>query len=369
MDWEKERAVTAALIAMPHVGSRRLNQLVNAFGSAQAVWQADIAAIQKAVPLPENVRQGWTAWCRDYDFEKAAQQRQACGVQLVVWREEAYPALLAQTYNPPSVLFYQGALPESLHLIALVGSRKATPYGKNAARFLARELSENQVYVISGGARGIDTQAHTGALEGKTPTIAVMACGLDHTYPRENKKLFQEIVANGGCLMSEYPCGVKPLPQQFPARNRIIAGLSRAVVVVEAAERSGALITSDFALEEGRDVFAVPGSIFDSSSRGTNELLKKGAAPVTEGQDILREYGWQRENVQAKENYSLDLQTEALLALIPYDRGISREELFSQADWTPSALSLALLQLTLAGLIEETLPGLYIRCARPFTSF
>lgn len=360
MEKNKERELLAALSSLPGLGSQHLNRLLEIFGSAQALWQTDFAAINAQAALPEKVRQKWNRWRQHYDFARAAEKRAAAGVRMIALGEDEYPALLAQTYNPPPVLFYQGKLPDSLHLLALVGSRKATPYGKNAAHFLARELSENGGVVVSGGARGIDTQAHLGALEGPTPTVAVVASGLDITYPKENKKLFQRIVENGGCILSEYDCGVRPLPQRFPARNRIIAGLSRAVVVVEAAEKSGALITADFALEEGRDVFAVPGSIFAENSRGTNGLLKKGAAIATEAADMLREYGWQAAEQKKQGPFSLTLEEEALLSLLNYEKGISREELLVTSGLAPSVISLSLLHLVLAGLIEETLPGLYV---------
>lgn len=163
---------------------------------------------------------------------------------------------------------------------------------QTAGRF-ARGLAEEGITVVSGGARGIDSASHEGALAGKAPTIVVAAFGLDRVYPPENRNLFHQIVEAGGAIISEYPLGTPPLGRQFPARNRIIAGMCRGVIVVEAAERSGSLITSDFALEEGRDVFSVPGSIYIPSCKGTNQLIRNGAICCTSFKDVLSEYGWE----------------------------------------------------------------------------
>ncbi len=203
--------------------------------------------------------------------------------------DQDYPQLLAVTHDAPWVLFYNGRLPRDDRVgIAVIGSRKATPYGLEVARMLGGELAGYGVNVISGAAYGIDSAAHQGALECGGFTTAVLGCGVDVAYPRSNSPLFRRI-AESGCILSEYPPGTHPAKHHFPARNRIIAGLSKAVVVVEAAEDSGALLTVDFALAEGRDVMAVPGNLFSHNSKGTNALIRNGAMVVTRPEDVIRE--------------------------------------------------------------------------------
>ena len=206
-----------------------------------------------------------------------------------VWLTETrYPALLKQIHDPPPRLFVRGRLPD-VPMVAIVGSRRATPYGQRAAQRLARELSQAGVAVVSGLARGIDAAAHRGALEGPTPTVAVMATGLDRIYPPEHADLADAITASGA-IMTEAEDGTIPLPGRFPVRNRIISGLSLGVIVVEAAERSGALITARMAAEQGRDVFCVPGSIENPLAVGSHRLIKDGAKLVQTVEDVLEEF-------------------------------------------------------------------------------
>lgn len=203
-----------------------------------------------------------------------------------------YPELLARIYDPPRRLHLRGARPELMAgpCVAVVGARSCSGYGAQVARMLGRELAAAGAVVVSGLARGIDGEAHRGALEGGGATIAVLGCGIDRDYPRAHAELARRIAATG-LIVSEYPPGVEPAPWRFPARNRIVAGLSLATVVVEARERSGALITADFALEEGREVFAVPGEITSALSAGTNALLRAGAAPLLCAGDVLAALG------------------------------------------------------------------------------
>jgi len=202
--------------------------------------------------------------------------------------DEAYPACLRQIHDPPARLFVQGRLPAE-DMIAIVGSRRATPYGLRVAYRLAADLSQCGVVVVSGLARGVDAAAHRGALSGPTPTVAVMATGLDRIYPPEHADLAAQI-ARTGALVTEAPDGTPPLPSRFPVRNRIICGLSKGVVVVEAAARSGALITANMAAREGREVFAVPGSIENPLTEGTHALIDDGAKLVRDVHDILEEF-------------------------------------------------------------------------------
>ncbi|TVY10666.1 DNA-processing protein DprA [Paenibacillus cremeus] len=212
------------------------------------------------------------------------------GIEWVTFWDEAYPKLLKETADQPWIMYYMGDLAlASLPCIGMVGTRTPTAYGKMTAEKLAASLSANGVCVVSGLARGIDSAAHEGALTGIGSTIAVLGCSIEEIYPPENKLLYRKI-ASQGVLLSEYPLGTKSHPGLFPQRNRVIAGLSLGVVVVEAALRSGSLITADQALDESRDVFAVPGPISSPKSQGTLSLLKQGAKLVTGPEDILEEY-------------------------------------------------------------------------------
>ena len=211
---------------------------------------------------------------------------------VVARSDGAYPALLAAIYDPPPRLYLRGSRPDLLHgpCVALVGARSCSSYGRQVARWLGRELAAAGAVVVSGLARGVDGEAHRGALEAGGSTIAVLGCGIDRDYPRAHAELARRIAAEG-LIVSEYPTGTEPAPWRFPARNRIVAGLCLAVAVIEARERSGALITADFALEEGREVLAVPGEVTSALSAGSNALLKHGAAPLTRPDDVLSALG------------------------------------------------------------------------------
>lgn len=211
-------------------------------------------------------------------------------IQILTIKDEDYPYLLKQIYDPPSVIYIMGNKKIlSQNGIAIVGSRNCSLYGQKIAKYLSYQLAKKGIHIISGLARGIDTFSHMGTLQAKGKTIAVLGSGLDVIYPPENAKLAEKIVESGGCLVSEYIVGTKPLGEHFPARNRIISGLASGVVVVEASEKSGSLITVDFALEQGKNVYAVPGNINSPNSLGTNSLIKQGAKIVTNVEDILED--------------------------------------------------------------------------------
>lgn len=359
---EEERLYAAALSSLPHVGSKTLQGLYEIYHSFYAIWQAPVDELQSHLPGTKQIWESFRNLRQPYDWDTLTQNLTRYAVSLVTFTEEDYPPLLRQTYNPPVVLWYQGNLADLNQSVAIVGSRKATPYGLNAAQQLSEELSRHGVVIVSGGARGIDTKAHQGAIAGQGRTIAVVGHGLDTIYPRENKKLFTTILDTGGAIVTEYAFGMAPLAQNFPARNRIIAGLSRGVIVVEAALKSGSLITADFALEEGRDVFTVPGNIFSAMSRGTNALLRKGAIPVTQSEDILTEYGWNgQQRTVTTPSFSLTLSESAVLDTLTYDKSHTPDELVYLTQLPPAQLSPILLQLQLYGLIEEVPAGSYVK--------
>ena len=271
-------------------------------------------------------------------------------------RDAAYPALLAAIHDPPPQLFVRGNGEDAIldrTAVAVVGARACSAYGRSVTRSLSRELAAAGLVVVSGMARGIDGEAHRGALDAGGITVAVLGCGIDRDYPAAHAELARRICEQG-LIVSEYEPGVEPAPWRFPARNRIIAGLCEATVVVEARERSGALITADFALEEGRDVFAVPGEITSSLSGGTNALLRIGATPVTRADDVLELFDLAP--AQAARAAASPAAAAALERL--RDGPLTADELMRAAGLAPAEGSAALMELELTGLVTLE-DGLY----------
>ncbi|MBO4816346.1 MAG: DNA-processing protein DprA [Clostridia bacterium] len=225
------------------------------------------------------------------NLDKYLKYMQENKIQTITIRDKYYPEKLKQIYDPPVVLYLKGnkkILNDTF--IAIVGCRLCTSYGKEVSQKIAYNLSLNNINVISGLAKGIDTYSHIGTLKGKAKTLGVMGCGLDRVYPQENRNLFEEIIKNGGAVISEYVIGTKPVARNFPRRNRIISGMSDGVLVVEAKEKSGTLITVDFAQEQGKEIYVVPGNINNPNSYGTNKLIKQGAKVVTCVEDVLEDF-------------------------------------------------------------------------------
>lgn len=284
-----EREARWALGLVPQLGGAGLKGLLAAFGSAIRAWEAGPQALQ-AVP---GISPGMAQAMRHFPRGRALREDQArvarAGVRVLVWGDPEYPARLQEIASPPPVLYVRGT-PERGHdaAIAIVGARHATAYGESVARELAVELSRRGLTIVSGLARGIDAAAHRGTLEAGGRTLAVLGSGLDQIYPPEHGGLAVEVAAHGAVL-SEFPLGTAPLRLHFPRRNRIISGLSLGVIVVEAGVGSGALITAHHALEQGREVFAVPGRVHARYSEGCNRLIKAGAKLVETWEDVLSE--------------------------------------------------------------------------------
>lgn len=271
------------------------------------------------------------------------------GIRRLRRRESSFPPLLGAIHDPPPQLFVRGAGDLDVlarPAVAVVGARACSAYGRSVTRSLSRELAAAGLVVVSGMARGIDGEAHRGALEAGGTTVAVLGCGVDRDYPAAHAELARRI-GEHGLVVSEYEPGIEPAPWRFPARNRIIAGLCSATVVVEARERSGALITADFALEEGRDVLSVPGEITSSLSAGTNALLRLGAIPVTCAGDVLELFDL--EPVRAA-HADLGATAQAVLALLG-DSPRTADEISQAAGIEPAPLSASLMELELAGRI------------------
>lgn len=292
------------------------------------------------------------------------------GVRILSFDDPHYPKLLQEIHNPPLILYVKGTLiPEDEIAIAMVGSRHATPYGIRVARRIAYELSGAGVTVVSGLARGIDAYAHRGALEGRGRTLAVLGCGIDIIYPKENLELYQKISENGA-ILSEYPIGTEPMAYHFPVRNRIIAGLSHGVLVVEAGHRSGSLITATFATEAGREIYVVPGQIDSMASFGTNALIQQGAKVITSSQDILedlepilssylkKETVFQSENVVKAENDEENDQDKKFLSRMGKSF-FTLDDAKSKSNFDYSELNYFLMNLELKGKIRKRTGGTY----------
>lgn len=287
-----DRYIWAALQITLNLNSRSLFHLYRFFPSGRALLESDEEIIKRVPHITPQVCERIIQHRHIVDPEQTAQILKKSGTQVALLGDETYPFTLAQIADPPVILYTRGRLPEpNMPLLAIVGSRRATPYGKAIAHRFSMDLAKLGWGIISGMARGIDTAAHEGALDGGGYTMAVLGCGINICYPRENKKL-KERIETDGCVLSEFPPDTAPQARNFPIRNRIISGCSMGTLVVEAGERSGALITAYKALEQSRDVFAVPGSLTSKYSKGTNNLIKQGAKLVENVEDIIEEYSF-----------------------------------------------------------------------------
>ena len=270
------------------IGARGLCALLAQFGTPEAIFCA------QQTQYPEGIREPGVQSLLDKDLTPAREILQQCyrkNIHILTMQDAAYPQRLRTIDDAPPVLYYQGILPDfdAAPVIAMVGTRKASAYGMLQSKRLGYELARCGVIVVSGGAGGIDTLALRGAISAETPPVVVFGCGADVDYPAANHALFEDLRTRG-CVLSEYPPGTPPLPEHFPTRNRLLSALSLGVVVVEAPKKSGALITANHALEQGRDVFTLPGNVGNPSCAGNIQLLKQGAIVVEEGWDILKEY-------------------------------------------------------------------------------
>ncbi|HSK70371.1 MAG TPA: DNA-processing protein DprA [Pyrinomonadaceae bacterium] len=274
----------------PGIGPRAATKLLERFGSAENVFHATRSELESLRLKAESIES-----IKKREFHEKAEEElenvKKTGADVLILDDGSYPYLLREIADPPITLYVKGNWQECLEMpcIAMVGSRRCSTYGRNASEMLARDLAERGICIISGLARGIDSAAHQGAIAGKGKTIAVLGTGINQIYPKENAKLVDEILDSGGAVVSQFPLETPPLKDNFPYRNRIISGLSLGVLVVEASERSGSLITARLAMEQNREVFAVPGNITSRTSIGTNYLIKSGAKLVQQWQDVVSE--------------------------------------------------------------------------------
>lgn len=346
---------------VPEIGPRRLARLLSAFGDAASAWNATEMQLRRAAIESRPIENLLHARKRlDLDFEMEKVRR--AGARLITLADDAYPPLLRQVAEAPAVLYVRGTLEAAdAQALSIVGTRKATTYGREAAHELARQLARSGITIISGLAHGIDSAAHSGALAGGGRTLAVLGCGIDRVYPPDNRALAENVVQHGA-LVSEFPVGTPPDGRNFPRRNRIISGMALGVLVVEAPENSGALITAAVAADQGREVFAVPGNIFNLSSRGSNRLIQDGAKLVMGVDDILLELNLALRNVQlqaAAEQIAPANSTEARLLEHLSADPLHVDELARMASLPIAVVTSTLAILELKGLARMVGPMQY----------
>lgn len=357
-----------ALALTPGLGARMAGKLLGVFGSPEAIFNASLTALE-AQRLPAAVAQAIHSHQPMSAAAKELAEAQAAGCRLLTWDEPQYPSRLREIYDPPPLLYVLGNV-ELLnrHIISIVGSRRPTPYGNQMAERLAHDLAERGLVVASGLARGVDASAHRGALTStRGLTIGVLGCGIDVVYPKENKKIFSEIQQRGA-IISEFPMGTFPAPQNFPIRNRVIAGMALGVVVVEGQQYSGSLITARLAMEFGREVYGVPGNATQPSSFGPNELIKQGAKLVTSWEDVVEELPTPVraeltpvETATSEERAALIQQSLApaersLYELLTEDEARHVDDLVETSGLSSSEVLAGLFDLELKGVVRQ-LPG------------
>ena len=359
-----DRESLIILNLIPGVGPVRVRRLVERFGAAAAILAQPAARLEEIPGIGPLLSRAIGNW-RALEWREEFRLLEKHGFRAMTYLDPDYPPSLQEIYDPPVVLYIRGSLKESDRLaVAVVGSRRASQYGLQAAAAIARQLAARGITVVSGLARGIDSRAHRGALEGGGRTIAVMGSGLLNVYPAEHRELAREI-AERGAVVSQFPLRMVPEKTNFPLRNRIISGLSLGVLVVEAAKKSGALITAHQALDQGRTVMAVPGRIDSISAQGTNQLIQDGAKMVRDVEDIVEEFAYlfspSAPPGAEGEKRKINLSPEERIVY----ENLSAEEkeinqIVRETGLKPGILSAALLSLELKGLVRQ-LPGKYFQ--------
>jgi DNA processing protein len=354
-----------ALKSVNGIGNVNFPALVDKFGSLPAVFAASVPDLKEIKGISSPLA---AAIVNFKDWDKIGRELDLLDKQkisIITYQDELYPQKLLNIYDRPPFIYVLGSLSKDDINIAIVGSRMASTYGKYTTEKISRELALKGITVVSGMARGIDSAAHRGAITAHGRTIAILGSGLDVIYPPENKKLFADITENGA-VISEFPLGTPPRSSNFPARNRIISGMSYGVVIVEAGEKSGSLITARLALEQGREVFAVPGSIESAGSRGTNRLIKQGAKLIENTDDILEEIIPQMERTTALKTRSVSVPEEIpvksfeslndielkIIGLFSKNN-IHIDDLISTTGLTSAAILSALTNMELKGIIQQ----------------
>jgi len=330
-----------------------MQALINHFENLESAWKAapvDLAAAGLSLKLIERIVQAR----EQVDLEKVWAKIEAQGIKILTWKDEAYPQRLKEIEQPPPVLYIRGDyLPDDLYAVAIVGTRRVTSYGRQITEELSSYLASSGITVVSGLARGVDAIAHQTALKAGGRTIGVLGSGVDKIYPPEHRQLAERMMESGA-IVSDYAPGTPPDASNFPPRNRIISGLSLAVVVIEAGETSGALITAEFAAEQGREIFAVPGSILAPQSKGTNKLIQKGALPLLSVNDLMQALNLTRmgEQKAARKIIPAD-ETEARLMNVLSTEPLHVDEIRNQTELPIEKVSAALALMELKGMVRQ----------------
>jgi DNA processing protein len=369
----EDRIAWLALALRPQLGPRRILRAVERCGSAAKVIErrlTDLEALEFPVASVQFIAEGHAHAAADQQLEALAKT----GGQFLTYPDDAYPKLLREIFDPPAVLWLRGdAQLLALPSIAVVGTRHPTPYGTGMAEMLSRDLAHRGLIILSGMARGVDTSAHKGALAAKRPTVAVWGTRIDVIYPKENKSLSEQIVAGGGAIVSEFPLGVFPAPQNFPRRNRILSGMSIGVLVIEAAEYSGTRVTARCAIEQNRDVYAVPGNVTTKNALGPNTLIKQGAKLVATWEDVweelptlIRLHLESKLGLASKEHPTASLFTgepppaneACVMSVLRHNEALQLDEIMEklEPELSSSEVFTALFELELAGRVRQ-LPG------------
>ncbi len=336
------------------IGSVRLRRLLDFFCDLSVAWNAPLDGLL-AAGLPEKIAQQVIQNRNNINLESLFEGIVGKGIEVLIQQDDAYPSRLREVDQPPPVLYVKGELTlEDQWSVAIVGTRRMTGYGKQVTTELAAFLAGHGICVVSGLARGIDTVAHASAIHAGGRTIAVLGCGVDVIYPPENRHLYEQITQQGA-IISDYAPGTAPEGINFPPRNRIIAGLSAATVVIEAGKSSGALITSTFAAEQGREVFAVPGNIYAPQSKGSNFLIQQGARPLLDFDELLEtlQYGNAKQQQTARKLIP-ESDVEAKLLQVLCDQPMHVDEIHIQSDLPMSVVSATLTILELKGMVYQT---------------
>ena len=392
----------AGLQSLYNVGATHVRRFIEDFGSPYDAWEA-VKKVENLKPytyISASDKRAIASSAKDEKLDYIIHKIDEYKMDFTTFLDKDFPSILNHIYNPPAILFMRGnraLLDKRLNRIALVGARRCSLYGRNVARMLGKELGKYSTIIVSGGARGIDSHGHEGLLASQGYGIVVMGCGLDIVYPRENTKLFDRILQNNGLLVSEYPPGTPPSAKHFPARNRIISGLSRGVIVVEAKASSGSLITADMAVSEGRDVFVVPCNLLDHTADGNKFLMRNGAFVLTGYEDIVKEYHLtlrdmfsakeklsppnKRDTMGVKDSNQIENNTQGvdtqglsmlsfnvdrslILSEIPHDRCITVSDILKATSIPLQQLQPLLLELEMEGAIENHPPRGYINMTR-----
>jgi DNA processing protein len=359
--WSEKKCYWIALSGIKGIGNVTFKNLLSRFGDPVKIMEASKSELSDVNGLKKETVQDIVNRRFEIDPEKELKKSESCGARIVTFNDPEYPAPLREMHDPPMIIYMKGAdIPQNRTFIAVVGSRNATHYGLKVAEELGQGLARRGVGIVSGMALGIDAESHWGCLTGKGFTVAVLGNGIDIIYPVNNRKLYEKIV-ECGTVISEFPIGTSPSPSNFPQRNRIISGLSRGVLVVEATKNSGSLITASIALDQGKDVFAVPGSIESYKSRGCHFLIKHGAMLVENADDIMEGLGMNYPGIPKADSLAQKIlpemnDVEKIVFNIIGDYPMHIDEIQKQGDIASGELSGTLTKMELKGIIKQ-LPG------------